>query len=59
VGVATRGSTDIEIDSYVEQMLILLKDPDLSARCRQVAEEVFNLNHAVERLTKIYDSLTY
>ena len=59
VGVATRGSTNIEIESYVEQMLILLKDPDLSARCRQVAEEVFNLNHAVGRLTEIYDSLTY
>ena len=57
VGVTTRGSTDAEIEAYVEEMLILLKDPGLSARCRQVAEEIFGLNHAVERLTKIYDSL--
>jgi len=56
VGVTTYGSTDTEIDAYVNRILTLLNDPELAARCRRVAEENFSLNDAVERLLKIYDS---
>ena len=56
VGVATDGSSEIEIESYVNHMLKLLKDPELGARCRSVAVNHFSLNEGVENLLKIYDS---
>jgi glycosyltransferase involved in cell wall biosynthesis len=58
VGVTTYGSTEAEIDVYIDEILTLLNDPELAARCRRVAEENFSLNTAIERLLEIYDSFT-
>jgi hypothetical protein len=56
LGVSTQGSSDIEIENYVNEIIKLLKDPQTEKRCRAIAEEQFNLNRAVQLLLGIYDS---
>lgn len=56
VGIATDGSSESEIKLYVEELLTLLADPELSRRCRELAEKDFSLEIAVRRLVELYDS---
>jgi glycosyltransferase involved in cell wall biosynthesis len=57
VGVVTSRDSPQFISRYAEQMLSLLKDPDLSTRCRSVSEGELNLLHGIDKLLKIYSSL--
>ena len=54
VGVIARDCTDNAMDEAVKSLTELCKDPNLSARCRQAAEEVFSLAKGTEAYRALY-----
>ena len=43
-----------QIKDVIEKLLILLKDPQLSARCRKTAIDYYSLDTATSKYTKLY-----
>jgi len=54
VGVLARGSSRIDMDSCVAQLLALLQDPQLAYRCRCTAEELFSLEAGSAAYRRLY-----
>jgi glycosyltransferase involved in cell wall biosynthesis len=57
VGVVARDLSNEEIAAAVRELLQLMDDPDLAARCRQQAEDEFSLEKGTRRLKQIYAGL--
>lgn len=58
VGVVVREHSEAAYARAVDDLLGLLKDPELSARCRRSAERHYSLDLACERLAGLYATLT-
>ena len=54
VGVIARDGSDAAMDEAVAELARLRADPDLPARCRQAAEEVFSLEQGTEAYRALY-----
>ena len=54
VGVLATGESSAEMDACVAELLMLLKDPDLSSRCRRTAEALFSLESGTAAYRQIY-----
>ena len=54
VGVIARDCTDNAMDEAVRNLTELRSDPNLQARCRQAAEEVFSLAKGTEAYRSLY-----
>jgi glycosyltransferase involved in cell wall biosynthesis len=54
IGVIARDCSDEAMDEAVRELAELRKDPNLSARCRQAAEEVFSLAKGTEAYRSLY-----
>ncbi|MFL5906776.1 MAG: glycosyltransferase [Solirubrobacterales bacterium] len=57
VGVMVRDLTDDAYREAFDELLRLLDDPQLSARCRDAAERHYGLDEACERQVAIYERL--
>jgi glycosyltransferase involved in cell wall biosynthesis len=57
VGVIVRGHTDSDYERAIDELLVLLKDPDLGRRCRRAAEGHYALEPACERQYALYSQL--
>jgi glycosyltransferase involved in cell wall biosynthesis len=54
VGVVVREGSDAAMQHAACELALLLRDPDLSPRCRTAAEEWFSLRRGVERYDRLY-----
>lgn len=54
VGVTARNASEEAMEEALTELTALRRDPDLSARCRQAAEEVFSLEHGTEQYRQLY-----
>lgn len=54
VGVLADSSSSIDMNKALDELLQLMKDPELSSRCRSAAEEVFSLANGIEAYKEIY-----
>lgn len=57
VGVLATGASEAEMTAALSELRVLLADPDLAARCRRTAEELFSLASGTERYLAIYRDL--
>lgn len=57
VGVIVEGASLQHMETAFEAFQTLMKDPDLSARCRATAEAVFSLEAGTEAYREIYASI--
>ena len=57
VGVLSTGASSDEMDICVARLLVLLKDPDLSRRCRRTAEKLFSLESGTAAYRKLYEEI--
>lgn len=57
VGVIVRNHTDDEYRRAFRELLELLNDPDLPARCRRAAESHYALDAACERQMNLYENV--
>ncbi len=57
VGVLAHGSGAAEMDVCVAELLELLKDADLSLRCRRTAEELFSLEAGTAAYRQLYNDI--
>jgi glycosyltransferase involved in cell wall biosynthesis len=53
-GVVLTSSSESDLDRSLDELDRLLTDPALASRCRQLAEEHFNLTRAVTSMVSIY-----
>jgi hypothetical protein len=58
VGVIVRGHGDADYERAIDELLVLLKDPELGQRCRRAAEGHYALDPACERQYALYSRLT-
>ncbi len=58
VGVVIKDAKPPNYTKAVHELLSLLKDDQLSKRCRKAAEEVFSLDRGVKKYMEIYKQLT-
>ena len=58
VGVLAESSEPKAMEAAWAELLTLLEDPDLPARCRNAAEEVFSLKTGTEAYKRIYARLS-
>jgi glycosyltransferase involved in cell wall biosynthesis len=54
-GVVVRGSSDAALNEAINHLERLLSDPGLAQRCRNLAEDHFDLDAGVERLINLYE----
>lgn len=54
VGVLSPGPSAAEMDACVAELLALLKDPQLTQRCRHTAEELFSLEPGTAAYRQLY-----
>lgn len=54
VGVIARNASEGAMEEALTELTALRRDPDLSARCRHAAEEVFSLEHGTEKYRQLY-----
>lgn len=54
IGVALEDQTPAGWQTAIESMLELLKDPSVSARCRQLAVDEFSVDVGVQRYANVY-----
>lgn len=59
VGILTEGASPEDVNSYVEQILVLIRTANLAQNCRSVAEAHFSLDSATAKLSDIYNSILY
>ena len=57
VGVLARGSSKIHMDNCVAELLALLRDPQLSHRCRRTAEDLFSLQAGTASYSHLYSDI--
>ena len=57
VGVVVNGGCGDALAVAVREMIELLKDPELPARCRSVAENVFSAEWGAVRFRRLYDHI--
>lgn len=57
VGVLATGSSAREMEAAWDELQQLLSDPDLAARCRRAAEEVFSLESGTSAYARLYASI--
>ena len=55
VGVSIRSSGDLVEDLL--RFISLVRDADVSARCRKVAEENFSMETAIKKYLSVYDKM--
>lgn len=53
-GVALAGTTDADLDDGADQLLRLVDDHGVAARCRALAEERYDVDRAVDTLVELY-----
>lgn len=58
VGVVVRHDDECSWQAAVEELAILLRDPELRQRCRRVAEQSFGLADGADNYLRIYDEMT-
>ena len=58
VGVLAESSEPKAMEAAWAELLALIEDPDLAARCRNAAEEVFSLKTGTEAYKRIYARLS-
>lgn len=58
VGVLAESSEPEAMEAAWAELLALIEDPDLAARCRNAAEEVFSLKTGTEAYKRIYARLS-
>jgi glycosyltransferase involved in cell wall biosynthesis len=58
-GVALADSSDDELERATAEIERLVADPAVGARCRALAEERFNLDHAIDTLLRVYRGVTH
>lgn len=58
VGVLAKGPDPQAMATAWTELLDLLEDPELAARCRKAAEEVFSLEAGTAAYARLYDQLT-
>jgi glycosyltransferase involved in cell wall biosynthesis len=56
-GVTTSLNTESYVQTYVKDLIDLLNDKDLPARCRKLAKSEYSLTHGVRQLSTIYQEL--
>jgi glycosyltransferase involved in cell wall biosynthesis len=54
VGVLARGAKATEMDACVAELLALLRDPELTHRCRRTAKEMFSLDVGTAAYRQLY-----
>lgn len=54
IGVLAYGTSNHEMDACVAELFALLKDPQLSSRCRRTAEDLFSLESGTAAYHKLY-----
>lgn len=57
VGVIAQDQTGSAMDQTVRRLSELQTDPDLPARCREAAEEVFSLSRGIQKYQKLYEDI--
>jgi glycosyltransferase involved in cell wall biosynthesis len=57
VGVIARDASEAAMREAVTELTALRRDPELSARCRQAAEEVFSLERGTEDYRQLYAAI--
>lgn len=57
VGIAMTSYSKDDHAAAADRLLMLLEEPEVSARCRQTAEAIFSLDKGVEAYWRIYASL--
>jgi len=57
-GVVLHGTDDTSLDRAAAELLALVDDPATPDRCRDLAEEHFGIDRAVDRLIRVYESAT-
>ncbi|AKS42755.1 glycosyltransferase [Wenzhouxiangella marina] len=58
VGVLLKSGDPLQIASSIEELELLLKDPELSKRCRETAERFFSLKWGAARYAELYRQIT-
>src|SRR5207248_1849841 len=56
-GVVVDNTADAGLDQAAADLVALLEDPDIEARCRGVAEDHFDIDQAVDTLIEVYRAL--
>lgn len=54
VGVLARGQGISEMESCVMELVYIMNEPDLQARCRHVAEQLFSLESGIAAYHRLY-----
>lgn len=57
VGVLVKSSSPVDMEQALEELIVLMQDPELSSRCRHAAEEVFSLENGIEAYRAVYQSI--
>jgi glycosyltransferase involved in cell wall biosynthesis len=55
VGVVLRGEDEAAFSAAAEELRALLSDPELAARCRAVARDMFDVDAGSRRYSELYD----
>ena len=60
IGVVTDGDSELEIESYCDEILRLTRDPKLFERCQKmINEEEYSLESGISKLLSIYRELDF
>ena len=57
VGVIARSSNTEDMNSCVEELLALLRDPNLADRCRRTANQLYSLESGISAYRQLYASV--
>jgi glycosyltransferase involved in cell wall biosynthesis len=57
VGVIVKGGSKLQIEEALDSLSILMKDPELTNRCRFIAKTKFSLQVGTEAYRKIYSEI--
>ncbi|MDY7219412.1 glycosyltransferase [Denitrificimonas sp. JX-1] len=57
VGVLAKSSSDADMNQALDELEILMQDPELARRCRYAAEVVFSLENGIEAYRAVYQKI--
>lgn len=57
VGVIVKGNSQVQMEEALNELIILMKDPELSNRCRSLAKNKFSLQVGTDAYSKIYSTI--
>jgi glycosyltransferase involved in cell wall biosynthesis len=57
VGVIVKGGSKGQIEEALDALIVLMKDPELTNRCRSIAETKFSLQVGTDAYRKIYSTI--